>query len=108
MQPSYDMKLRDRLTVSRACRFKRLLERHRVGPGRDFLAAEGTEATGGDAYVRGIDVSIDIEVGLVAMHALADMVGHPSHGQHIAGAIERQPIGGIEALAGHHFGMNRL
>lgn len=108
MQPSDDMKLRDRFTVSSACRFKRLLERHGVGSGRIFLAAEGTEATGRDAHVRGIDVAIDIEVGLVAMQPLADMIGHPSHGEHIAGAIEGERIGGIEALTGHHLGMNRM
>ncbi len=108
MQPPDDMKFGDRLTVPGRRGFERLLKRHRVGPGRIFLAAEGAKAAGRDAHIRGIDMAIDVEVGLVAMHALADVIGHPAHGEHIAGAVERERVGGIEALAGHQFGMNRL
>ena len=38
---------------------------------------------------------------------LADGVGHPSHGENVAGAVKRQRVGGVEALGGHDFGVNR-
>src|ERR1700728_2009274 len=108
MQATDDVKFSHRLTVARRRRFEGLLKRHGVGARRIFLSPERAEATGGDAYIRGIDVAIHVEVGLVAMHALADMVRHPAHGQHIAGAVQCEGIGGIETLAGSHFVMNRL
>ncbi len=108
MQASDDVKLGDRLIVSRGRRFERLLKRHCVGPRRIFLAAEGAEAARRDAHIRGINMAINVEVGLVAMHALADVVSHPAHSEYIAGAVERKRVGGIKAVAGHQFGMNRL
>jgi hypothetical protein len=42
------------------------------------------------------------------MHALADLVRHPAHGQHIAGAVKCEGVGRIETLAGSDFVMYRL
>ena len=108
MQASDDVKFSDSLTVSRGRSFESLIKRHGVGAGSIFLAAKRTEAAGRDADIRRIDVTINVEVRLVAMHAFADLVGHPAHGEDVAGAIEREGVGETEALAGNHLGMNRL
>src|SRR5271156_1088048 len=107
MQSANDMKLSDRLGVARGSRFESLLKRHGVGARRILFAAEGAKAAGRDAYVRRIDVAIYVEVSLIAMHALADVIGHPAHRENIAGAVQREQVRGGEALAGHYFGMNR-
>ena len=86
---------------------KGLFQRHGVGAGRIFLAAEGAQAAGRHADVRRIDVAIDVEVGLVAVHALAHEIRHPSHGENVAGAVKRERVGGIEPLAGHDFVVDR-
>ena len=49
---------------------------------------------------------IDIEISLVAVHAFADGVGHPTNGKNIAGAVKREGVVGIEALGGHHLGVD--
>src|SRR5258706_13367109 len=78
MQSADDVQLGDRLVVSRGCGFKGLVERHSVGAGSVFFAAEGAKAAGGDTNIGRIDVAIDIEISPVAMHAFANMVGHPA------------------------------
>ena len=45
-------------------------------------------------------MAIDVEVGDVAVHALADVVGQPADGENVAGAVERERVVGGEALAG--------
>jgi hypothetical protein len=42
---------------------------------------------------------VNIEVGLVAMHALAHSIGHPTDGKKIAAPIKRQSISSREPLA---------
>ncbi len=71
MQAADDVKLGDGFGVSGGCGFEGFFERHGVGAGRVLLAAKGTETAGGHAYVRRIDVAVDVEVGAVAVHALA-------------------------------------
>src|SRR5271168_4183929 len=108
MQSSDDVKLSDRLTVSRSCGLESLLERHGIGAGRIFLAAEGAEAAGRYTDVGGVDVAIHVEIRLVAMHALADVVSHPAHGENVAGAVEGEGVVRVEALAVHDFAVDRL
>ena len=84
MQAADDVELGDRFGVSGGGRLQRLFQRHGVGAGRILLAAEGAEPAGRDAHVRRIDMAVDVEVRLVAMHPLAHEVGHPAHGQNVA------------------------
>ena len=49
-------------------------------------------------------MAIDVEVGHVAVHALAHVICQPAHGQHVRRPIECQPVVEVEPLAGHHFG----
>src|SRR5580658_5484420 len=81
MQSADDMKFGDCLTVSRRCSLESFVERHGVCAGCVFLAAESAKPARGDAHIRGIDVPVDVEVSLIAMHALPYMVGHPTHSQ---------------------------
>ncbi len=83
MQTAYDVELGDCFRVARGRGFKRLVERHGVAGRVALLAAKGAQLAGGHAYVGGVNVAIDVEVGQVAVHALADVVGQPAHGQHI-------------------------
>jgi len=108
VQATDDVKFSYSLTVSRGSSLESFIERHGIGAGSVFLATKRTETAGRDADVRRIDVTIDVEVRLVAVHAFADLVGHPAHGEDVAGAIEREGVGETEALAGNHLGVNRL
>ena len=99
MQSADDVKLRDRLGVAGSGRLERLVERHGVSAGRIFLAAEGAQAARGHANVGRIDVAIDVEIRLVAMHALADRVGHPAHGENVAGAVQGEGVVGVKTFA---------
>src|SRR5580704_9521530 len=108
MESADDVELGDGLGISGSGGFKSFFERHGVGAGHVLFAAEGAQAAGGDTDIGGIDVAIDVEVGAVAVEALADVVGHPSDGENVAGAVERERVFGGEAFAGKHFGVNRL
>ena len=107
MQSADDVKFGDRLGVSGSRGFESLFERHGVGAGRVLLASEGAQAAGRHANIRRIDVPVDVEVRLVAVHALAHVVGHPADGENVAGAVEREGIVGVKPLAGKDFVVNR-
>src|SRR5579859_5714110 len=92
MESANDVEFRDRFGIAGGRSFESLFERHGVGAGRVLLAAKGAQSAGGDANVRGIDVAVDVEISLVAVHALADQVGHPPHGENVAGAVERKGV----------------
>jgi hypothetical protein len=51
-------------------------------------------------------MTIDVEIRLVAMPALTNRVGHPSHGKNIAGTVQGQSIGRVKPLARKHFLVN--
>ena len=107
MQATDDVELGYRLGVSRSGGLEGLFERHGVSAGRIFLAAKGAQAAGGYANIRGIDVAIDVEVGVVAMQALAHLIGQPSHRQDVPGLVEHRPIVGAQALARKDFVADR-
>src|ERR1700733_618054 len=107
MKPAHDVKFRDRLGISGSCCFERFFERHGVGARRIFLAPEGAESACSYADVRGIDVAIDIEIRLIAVHSLANGVRHPSEGKDVPGAIKVERIGSIQALASANFLVDR-
>ncbi len=71
-----------------------------VGAGRVGIAAEGAEFAMGHANVGGIDVAIDVEVADVAVALLANVVREPAEGEQVGRAVERQAVGGVQALAG--------
>src|ERR1700727_3367078 len=104
MQAADYVELGDRFTISGRRGLESFVERHRVWARRIFPAPEGTESTGSHAHVRGINVAIDVEICLIAMHTLAHVVGHPANGENIAGAVERNSVSKIETVAGHHLG----
>ena len=89
MQAAHDVKLGNRFAVAGSCCLPRLFEGHGVAGRVALLAAKGAEAASGHANIRRIDVPVDVEVGHVAVHAFAHVVGEPAHGQHVAAAIER-------------------
>src|SRR5579864_6156961 len=51
---------------------------------------------------------IDVEIGRIAVHALAHQIGHPAHGENIATAIECEAILVAQPLAALHLLRNRL
>src|SRR5258708_31747362 len=108
MKSANDVKLGDSFGISRSGSFERFIERHGIGAGRVLLASEGTKAASGYADVGGINVAVDVEIRFVAVHALADIVGHPSDGENVAGTVKRERVGCAEALASKDFGMDRL
>ncbi len=108
MQAADDVKLGDGLGVSRGGSFKSLIERHSVGAGRVSLAAEGAQAAGRYANVGGVDVAIDVEIRLIAMHALTDVIGHPAHSENVAGAVEGKGVRRVEPLTCDHSGVDGL
>ena len=87
-----------RLGVTGGRGLEGFFERHGVGAGRIFLASKRTQAAGGHANVGRIQVAVDVEVRLVAMHAFADVVGQPAHRQNVTAAIERESIFRSKAL----------
>ena len=52
-------------------------------------------------------MTIDVEIRFVAVHALADVVGHPAYGENICGAVESEGVVGIQSLTSPNFGVNR-
>src|SRR5580700_4785642 len=80
-----------------------LFERHGVGLGILGSLAEGAEAATGDAYVGGIDVAVDVEIGDVAVHALTHAISEPADAEQIGRAVEGDAIVETEANAGVDF-----
>ena len=103
VQSADDVEFGDRLSVSGGCGLESFFQRHGVSPGRIFLASEGTETARGHADVGRIDVAVDIEVGLIPVHAFANVVGKPADGEDVAGAVEREAVLLAKAFAGQHF-----
>src|SRR5271166_746606 len=107
MQSADNMKLGDRLAVSRRRSLESFLQRHRIGARRILLAAESAQPASRHAHVRRIDVAIHIEIGLIAVHPFTHIIGHPAYSQNVSGAIERESIVGVESLSSQHFAVNR-
>src|ERR1700733_12059198 len=106
MQSADDVKLGHGLAVSGSRDFESLVKRHGVGAGRILFAAKSAQPAGRHAYVSRIDFAIDVEIRLIRMHALADMICHPSNSEHIASAIESERVAEIETVASHHLGVD--
>jgi hypothetical protein len=108
MQSANDVKLGDGLAVSRGCGLESFFERHGIGAGRISLTTESAQTARGNANIRGIDVAVYIEISSVAMQAFANVVGRPTQSEHVSSAVESESVGGIQALAGNHFIVDRL
>ena len=68
-------RLGDGFGVARSRSLPGFLEGHGVGAGRILLTPVGAQATGGHAYVGGIQVPVHVEIGNVPVLALAHVVG---------------------------------
>ena len=108
MQAAYDVELGDRFGVAGSCRLPGLFEGHGVTCCVALGAAEGAETAVGYANVSGVNMPVDVEVGDVAMHPLAHVVGQPAYGQNVAGIVERHAIVEAQPLAGEDLLRNRL
>src|SRR5690348_11597078 len=108
MQPADDVKFSNRFGISRSCSLEGLLQRHRIGTRRIFLASESAQAARCYADIRRIDMAVDVEIRLVAMHPLTHEIGHPAHGEDIARPVKRKRISGIKTHARENFFMDRL
>src|SRR5580658_5304432 len=108
MEAADDVKLGDRFGIPGGRDLKRLVERHGVAGRVALLAPEGAQLAGGYAHVGRIDVAIDVEVGHVAVQALAHKIRQPAHGQYVIGPVERKTLFAAETLARHHTRGNRL
>ena len=92
MQPADDVKFGDRFAVARGGGLEGFVERHRIRAGRIFLPSEGAKAAGGHANIRRIDVAIDVEISLVAMHALAHGIRQPAYGEDVRRTVECERV----------------
>ncbi len=107
MQSADDVEFGDGLAPAFAGALPDLFERHGVGLGVAHALAEGAQAATGHAHVGGIDVAVDVEVGGVAVQALAHQVGQVAERQDIGGAVERDAVVERQALAGFHLVADR-
>jgi hypothetical protein len=44
-------------------------------------------------------MAVDVEIGLVAVHALAHKIRHPSDRKNVSSAVKGERVGGIKTLA---------
>ena len=102
MQPAHDVELGDGLAPAFAGAVPDLFERHGVGLGIAHPLAERAQPATGHAHVGGIDVAVDVEVGDVAVQALAHQVGQVAERQDVGGAVERHAVLERQPLAGFH------
>src|SRR3954471_16685028 len=108
MQAADDMKLGYCFTVAGSRGFKCFVEGHRVSPRRILFPSESAQPAGGYANIRRIDMAIDVEISLVAVHSFANVISQPTDCENIASAIQRYPISEVEALACKDFFMDRF
>ena len=106
MQASHDVEFCDGFAVPGSGCFKGFFERHCVGTRRVLFSSEGAEAAGSDTYIRRIDMAIQVEIGFIAVQALADLVRQPADRQNIARTIQGQSVVSIEAFASQHLLMD--
>ena len=89
MQSADNMELGDRFAPAFPRAMPHFFERHGIGLGIAHALSERAQPATRHAHVRRIDVAVDVEIGGVAVHALAHQVGHIAERQNIGGAIKR-------------------
>jgi hypothetical protein len=92
VQAADDVKLGNGFAVAGSSSLEGLFERHGVCAWRILLAAESAQAAGGDADVCGIDVAIYVEIRLIAVQALADVIGQPSDCEDVSSPVQRKRV----------------
>ena len=108
MQSADNVKLGNRLGISRCSSFKRFFKRHGVRARRIFFASEGTQTASRYADVGGINVAVDVEVRPVRVHAFPHMIGQPTDSEDVTGAIQGECIVKIKPLMRHDLFRDRL
>src|ERR1035438_5606894 len=83
VQAADDVKLRNRFAVAGSSGVPDFFQRHGVGAGGVLLAAKGAQAAGGHANIGVIDMAVNVEVGDVAVHPLANGGGQPDNRQNV-------------------------
>ena len=106
MQSADDVELGDCFGVAGSGGLERLFEGHGVGAGSVLLAAESAQAAGSDANVGRINVPVDVEIGFVAMQALADVVREPTDSKYVASLVKQESVFRGEAFAREHLVVN--
>ena len=106
MQSADDVKLRDRLGITGSGSLESFFQRHGVGARACPSCVRRHTAAGGHANIGRIQMAVDVEVRLVAVHAFANVVGHPADGQNVAGAIKSESVIGVQPLASNNLGVN--
>jgi len=107
MQPADNMELSDRFGVTGSGRLEGFFKRHSVSARSVFLAPKCAQPASRHANIRRIDMPIDVEVRLVAMHPLTNPIGQPTHGQDVARPIKGKRIALVQAFAGKDFIFDR-
>ena len=100
MQSANDVEFRNRFAVTGSRRLESFFQGHGVGAGRIFLPAEGAQPASRHAHIRGIQMTVDVEVSRVAVHSLAHMIGQPSDRQNVCRcgkARDHRPDSGVAA-----------
>ena len=108
VQSADDVEFGDGLAPAFAGALPDLFQRHGVRLGVAHALAEGAQAATGHAHIGGIDVPVDVEVGLRAVQAFAHQVGQVAERQDIGGAVERHAVLERQALAGFHLVADRV
>src|SRR5215471_9129612 len=108
VQAADDVKFSNRFGISGSRYLEGLLQRHRIGTQRVFLAPESAQAARRYAYIRRIDMAVDVEIRLVAMHPLSHKIRHPADGEDVACPVKHKRIRGIKTRARENFFMDRL
>ena len=75
MQATYDVEFRDSFRPALSSLSEGLIECHRIRARHVRLAPEGAELATGHAHVCRVKVTIDVEIGELAVQFRADMVG---------------------------------
>jgi hypothetical protein len=92
----------DGFGIARRCNSPRFFQRHRVRARRVLLPPEGAQLAACNANVRGIDVAVHVEVHHVAVHLLANVVGHVAQAQQVGRLEKGQAVIESQALAGEY------
>ena len=107
MQSAHDVEFGDGLAPALAGAVPDLFQGHGVRLGVAHALAEGAQPATGHAHVGRVDVAVDVEIGGVAVQALAHEVGQVAEREDIGGAEQGEAVFESQALAGFHFGADR-
>src|SRR5579864_953108 len=108
MQSAHNVEFRHSFGVTRSRCLVSLFQRHRIRARSILLPAKRAQSARRHANVRRIDMPVDVEISLVAVHPFAHRVRHPTDGKDVSGPIKSQRIIGVQALAGNNLGVDWL